>query len=121
MRQHTIIRLVLVIALIALSFYVVLPVPKPDPIKNLAFWQEPRSRDLQIKQGLDLKGGLQVLLASDLAGGVVPTEAQMESAKRIIEDRVNGLGVSEPIVQLQQTTAFWWNCPASPTATLPST
>lgn len=101
MRQHTLIRLILVIALIAASFYIVLPVPKPDPIKNLAFWQEPRSRDLQIKQGLDLKGGLQVLLASDLPGGVVPTEAQMESAKRIIEDRVNGLGVSEPIVQLQ--------------------
>lgn len=101
MRQHTLIRLILIIALIALSFYVVIPVPKPDPIKSLVFWQEPRSRDLQIKQGLDLKGGLQVLLASDLPGGVVPTEAQMESAKRIIEDRVNGLGVSEPIVQQQ--------------------
>lgn len=101
MRQNTLIRLILVIALIAMSIYVVLPVPKPDPIKNLVFWQEARSRDLQIKQGLDLKGGLQVLLASDLPGGVVPTEAQMESAKRIIEDRVNGLGVSEPIVQLQ--------------------
>jgi protein-export membrane protein SecD len=101
MRQHTLIRLILVIALIALSFYVVIPVPKPDPIKSLAFWQEPRSRDLQIKQGLDLKGGLQVLLASDLPGGVVPTETHMDSDKRIIEDRVNGLGVSEPIVQLQ--------------------
>ncbi len=101
MRQNTLIRLILVIALIAMSVYIVIPVPKPDPIKSLVFWQEPRSRDLQIKQGLDLKGGLQVLLASDLPGGVTPTEAQMESAKRIIEDRVNGLGVSEPIVQLQ--------------------
>ncbi len=101
MRQNTFIRLLIVLALLAMSAYVVLPAPKPDFVKNLVFWQEARGRDLQIKQGLDLKGGLQVLLASDLPGGVQPTAEQMESARRIIEDRVNGLGVSEPIIQQQ--------------------
>lgn len=101
MRQNIFIRLLIVLALLAISAYIVLPAPKPDFVKNLVFWQEPRGRDLQIKQGLDLKGGLQVLLASDLPGGAQPTPEQMESARRIIEDRVNGLGVSEPIIQQQ--------------------
>ncbi|PJF49051.1 MAG: protein translocase subunit SecD [Chloroflexi bacterium] len=101
MRQNTFTRLLIILALLAISAYIVLPTPKPDFVKNLVFWQEPRGRDLQIKQGLDLKGGLQVLLASDLPGGVQPTPEQMESARRIIEDRVNGLGVAEPIIQQQ--------------------
>ncbi len=77
-------------------------VPKPDFVKGLAFWQEARGRDLENKQALGLKGGLQVLLASDLPGGAQPTVEQMDAAKRIIEDRVNGLGVAEPIVQAAQ-------------------
>lgn len=101
MRQNTFIRLLIILALLAISAYLVLPVPKPDFVKNLVFWQEARGRDLQVKQGLDLKGGLQVLLASDLPGGAQPTPEQMESARRIIEDRVNGLGVAEPIIQQQ--------------------
>jgi protein-export membrane protein SecD len=101
MRQNTFVKLLIILVLLAISVYIVIPVPKPDFVKSLVFWQEARGRDLQIKQGLDLKGGLQVLLASNLPGGVQPTAEQMESARRIIEDRVNGLGVSEPIIQLQ--------------------
>ncbi|MCL6512350.1 MAG: hypothetical protein K6U78_16885, partial [Anaerolineae bacterium] len=101
MRQNTFVKLLIILVLLAISVYIVIPVPKPDFVKSLVFWQEARGRDLQIKQGLDLKGGLQVLLASNLPGGVEPTAEQMESARRIIEDRVNGLGVSEPIIQLQ--------------------
>ena len=101
MRQNTFVKLLIILVLLAISVYIVIPVPKPDFVKGLVFWQEARGRDLQIKQGLDLKGGLQVLLASNLPGGVEPTAEQMESARRIIEDRVNGLGVSEPIIQLQ--------------------
>jgi len=101
MRQNTFLRLLIILALLAISVYIAVPAPKPDFVKGLVFWQEARGRDLQIKQGLDLKGGLQVLLASNLPGGAQPTAEQMESARRIIEDRVNGLGVSEPIIQLQ--------------------
>jgi protein-export membrane protein SecD len=100
MRANNLVKLGIILLIMVISAYLALPVPKPDFVKNLAFWQLEGSRDLQIKQGLDLKGGLQVLLASDLPGGVQPTTEQMESAKRIIEDRVNGLGVSEPVVQL---------------------
>jgi protein-export membrane protein SecD len=103
MRQTNLIRLAIIIILALLSIYLVLPTPKPNFVKNLVFWQEEKTRDLQIKQGLDLKGGLQVLLANDLPGGISPGAGQMETARRIIEQRVNGLGVAEPLVQLQGT------------------
>jgi preprotein translocase subunit SecD len=60
-------------------------------------------RDISIHQGLDLQGGLQVLLQAD----VPPDQAAefdartMEAARVIVENRVNGLGVTEPLVQLQ--------------------
>jgi len=103
MRERNLINLTIIIVLAVISAYIVAPIQKLDFVKSLVFWQDARTRDLQIKQGLDLKGGLQVLLSSANEGGVPPTADQMESARRIIENRVNGLGLSEPIVQSQGT------------------
>ena len=102
MRERNLINLTIIIVLAVISAYVVAPIQKLDFFKSLVFWQDARARDLQIKQGLDLKGGLQVLLAASQTGAP-PTAEQMESARRIIENRVNGLGLSEPIVQSQGT------------------
>jgi protein-export membrane protein SecD len=54
--------------------------------------------DYPIKQGLDLQGGLQVLLEADLPEEDVVTPDQLEAAKQIISQRVNALGVTEPLV-----------------------
>lgn len=103
MRQGNLVRLAIIVVLALLSAYIVAPISKPEVIRNIAFWQDERGRDLQIKQGLDLKGGLQIFLGVDLPAGVQPTAEQMETVRRIIEQRVNGLGVAEPLVQLQGT------------------
>jgi preprotein translocase subunit SecD len=58
-------------------------------------------RQAQVVEGLDLQGGLQVLLRADLPPGQQPTAQNMEDARQIVEQRVNGLGVSEPVVQRQ--------------------
>jgi preprotein translocase subunit SecD len=58
------------------------------------------NRDVKIVQGLDLQGGLQILLEADLPPGEEVTSEQMQTARDIIERRVNGLGVSEPLVQV---------------------
>ncbi len=50
---------------------------------------------------MDLQGGTQVLLEADVAEGQSPPEGAMEAAKSIVENRVNGLGVSEAVVQAQ--------------------
>src|SRR5512136_192264 len=57
------------------------------------------NRNISLRQGLDLSGGSQVLLqASNCTGDNLAD--RMENARKIIEARVNGLGVTEPIVQL---------------------
>ncbi|MBP7688039.1 MAG: protein translocase subunit SecD [Thermoflexales bacterium] len=57
-------------------------------------------RDIRVRYGLDLSGGSQVLLeATDCTGSDIAT--RLENARQIIEKRVNGLGVSEPLVQIQ--------------------
>ncbi|WP_432837059.1 protein translocase subunit SecD [Dactylosporangium sp. CA-092794] len=57
---------------------------------------------LEPKLGLDLIGGTTVTLqAQNLEGGKPPTQEQMETARRIIDQRVNGLGVSEAEVVVE--------------------
>ncbi|MCL4861455.1 MAG: hypothetical protein KJZ93_18705, partial [Caldilineaceae bacterium] len=56
---------------------------------------------LDLRLGLDLRGGTQVLLESDLAEGVAMPQGAIDTAKVIVENRVNGLGVAEAIVQVQ--------------------
>jgi preprotein translocase subunit SecD len=101
MRERNLINLTLIILLAVLSAVIVAPIQKPDFLKGIAFWQDAATRDLQIKQGLDLKGGLQILMSTELPEGTTVTPDQMETARRIIENRVNGLGVTEPVVQTQ--------------------
>ena len=55
--------------------------------------------DYPIRQGLDLQGGLQVLLEADVPEDEEVSEDQMSQARQIVSRRVNGLGVSEPLVQ----------------------
>ena len=55
----------------------------------------------KINQGLDIQGGLSVVLtAKSNDGGTVSTD-DMEKSRAIIESRVNALGASEAVVQLQ--------------------
>lgn len=54
-----------------------------------------------IRQGLDLQGGLQVLMTADLPPDAEITTEDMNTARQIVDQRVNAFGVTEPIVQLE--------------------
>jgi len=56
-------------------------------------------RDIRVHQGLDLQGGLQMLLEADVPAGQEVTADDMAAARVIVQNRVNGLGVVEPLVQ----------------------
>lgn len=60
------------------------------------FVEENFGRDVSVRLGLDLQGGTQVLLRAERPS--VTTE-EMQTAAGVIERRVNGLGVSESVVQ----------------------
>ncbi|MCB0001581.1 MAG: protein translocase subunit SecD [Anaerolineae bacterium] len=101
-RRHLIsVIIVVVVALFALV--IALPFQHPQWMSNVAFWQPKEFRDLELKQGLDLQGGLQVLLEADPSTPLTGEElsSAMDAAKVIVDNRVNGLGVSEPLVQRQ--------------------
>ncbi|HET9540244.1 MAG TPA: protein translocase subunit SecD [Candidatus Limnocylindria bacterium] len=55
--------------------------------------------DLKTTLGLDLQGGVRVTLAVEPLPGQSVTDDQLETARTIIERRVGGIGVSEPLVR----------------------
>lgn len=86
------INLSIIVVLIALSLWAVLP-NQGIEIGNF-------KRSMETVQGLDLRGGLQGLLEVDLPADRPVTAQNMEDARLIIENRVNGLGLSEANVQV---------------------
>jgi preprotein translocase subunit SecD len=61
------------------------------------------NRDIKVIRGLDLQGGSRVLLAA--APGTKYDESTMDQAVQRVERRVNGLGVTEAVVQKQRAGA----------------
>ena len=55
----------------------------------------------KINQGLDIQGGLSVVLSAESTDGEPVSQESMEKSKAIIEERVNALGASEASVQIQ--------------------
>jgi len=56
-------------------------------------------RDVNIKLGLDLRGGLQALLEADVPADTVVSTEELTNAKNILQNRANALGVSEIVMQ----------------------
>jgi preprotein translocase subunit SecD len=59
---------------------------------------ESGGRLVETKLGLDLQGGLKVEYRVNPAGGKTPSLADLEVVRGIMERRVNGTGVAEPLV-----------------------
>lgn len=82
-KTRNVVALVTIIALVAVSWWL--------------FWP----LDTKITQGLDIKGGVQVILTAKAIGNTALTEDSMSRTEAILTERVNGLGVSEASVQRQ--------------------
>lgn len=65
----------------------------------LMFWPP----DRRINQGLDVQGGLSVVLQASKTDGTDVAYEDMQAAQSIVERRVNLLGASEASVQIQGT------------------
>ncbi len=57
----------------------------------------------KINQGLDIQGGLSVVLTAHTNDGSPIEKDDLEKSRAIIENRVNALGASEAVVQVQGT------------------
>jgi preprotein translocase subunit SecD len=87
-------RYLIVLAAIFVVLYALVFFTGPG---SLSHWQG----KLKPKLGLDLVGGTTLTLIASEPGGKTPSAANLEEARQIIENRVNGLGVSEPQVVTQ--------------------
>lgn len=84
--------LIPIFILVALAIWVDLP---NNPGIRLGDYH----REIETKLGLDLVGGVQALLEADLPEGTPIKTDAMSAARSIVEQRVNGLGVTEAVVQ----------------------
>ena len=101
MRRGTLILLFFIILLAVGASYVVFwpnSGPNGKPLYGI-------SNPFTIKEGLDLQGGIQVLLVPK-PGQPTPTQEEMQNARSQIEKRVNGgLGVNEPSIRVQNSSS----------------
>ncbi len=65
-----------------------------------------------LRQGLDLQGGIEVVLQAQPAPGQTVTSAQMDNAISIMRTRVDKLGVSEPLITKQGSNQIVIELPA---------
>lgn len=96
MRRRDINLLILTLVVTGLAAWINFA-PREDPADPNNRRQVWLGRDVHTRFGLDLRGGTQVLLRA-VTEGVTPE--QLEVARRTIEQRVNGLGVAEALVQI---------------------
>lgn len=97
MKWSKILSLVLIIALV--SFSAVLAVVPVFPDSWFISKYFPLVKNVNL--GLDLQGGVRVVLQAHDTDEVRVTSERMEELKAVIENRVNALGVAEPLIQVQ--------------------
>jgi preprotein translocase subunit SecD len=91
-------RLAIILVIAALAIWVDMSdvIQITNPFNDTVLFKQ----DVKPRLGLDLQGGLQVLLEADLpADSTIDAEA-MSTARDIVENRTNALGVSENVIQL---------------------
>lgn len=87
-------RVILIVFIVAIAAWIDFSNELINPFNQQVF------RDVSTRLGLDLRGGLQVVLEADLPEGTEISSEQMETARLILENRTNGLGVNESVLQV---------------------
>lgn len=93
MKQRQILGLIFILILIATAVWVLLP-------NNPGIHLGSIHHDIKVVRGLDLQGGLRVILQADLPDDVDVSGENMNTVRNIIENRVDGLGVADHLVQI---------------------
>jgi len=91
LRRRTVYLLIFILALFAFALWSVVPLDKN------VFGRE------GLRLGLDLKGGSYLVYQADLSDVEPGAEDEiMEGVKGVVERRINALGITEPVVEIQK-------------------
>ena len=91
--------LTLVIILLLVAFAAWVDLSKQIVITNPFTNTMLVNKSVPIQLGLDLRGGLQVLLEADLPATTTVSSNDLSTTQKILESRANALGVSEVVMQ----------------------
>lgn len=93
-------RLVCIAALIAASIWALFPRTVVERVKRNGEFVYDTVRRVPLKRGLDLQGGMYLALEVDESKGLVPDKAKaIDNALKVVRNRIDQFGVSEPVVQ----------------------
>ncbi len=93
-------RIAIILVLIAASFWTLFPRTVVERVKRNGVFVDDTVRRVPLKRGLDLQGGMYLALEVDESKGVVPDKSKaIDNALKVVRNRIDEFGVSEPVVQ----------------------
>ncbi|MEO8909109.1 MAG: protein translocase subunit SecD [Gemmatimonadaceae bacterium] len=93
-------RLLCIAALCAASLWTLFPRTVVERVKRNGEFVYDTVRRVPLKRGLDLQGGMHLALEVDESKGLVPDKSKaIDNALKVVRNRIDEFGVSEPVVQ----------------------
>src|SRR6202521_6186618 len=93
-------RLIMIVALVAASIWALFPRTVVERVKRNGEFVYDTIRRVPLKRGLDLQGGMHLALEVDESKGLVPDKSKaIDNALKVVRNRIDEFGVSEPVVQ----------------------
>lgn len=93
-------RIFCILALVAASIWALFPRTVVERVKRNGEFVYDTVRRVPLKRGLDLQGGMHLALEVDESKGPVPDKSKaIDNALKVVRNRIDEFGVSEPVVQ----------------------
>ncbi|HEX3533192.1 MAG TPA: protein translocase subunit SecD [Gemmatimonadaceae bacterium] len=93
-------RILVIFALIGASVWALFPRTVVERVKRNGEFVYDTVRRVPLKRGLDLQGGMHLALEVDESKGAVPDKSKaIDNALKVVRNRIDEFGVSEPVVQ----------------------
>jgi preprotein translocase subunit SecD len=93
-------RVGIILGLIAASLWALFPRTVVERVKRNGEFVYDTVRRVPLKRGLDLQGGMHLALEVDESKGAVPDKSKaIDNALKVVRNRIDEFGVSEPLVQ----------------------
>jgi preprotein translocase subunit SecD len=93
-------RIAIILGLIAASVWALFPRTVVERVKRNGEFVYDTVRRVPLKRGLDLQGGMYLALEVDESKGLVPDKSKaIDNALKVVRNRIDEFGVSEPVVQ----------------------
>src|SRR5438105_15070934 len=93
-------RVGIILGLIAASIWALFPRTVVERVKRNGEFVYDTVRRVPLKRGLDLQGGMHLALEVDESKGRVPDKSKaIDNALKVVRNRIDEFGVSEPLVQ----------------------